>query len=93
MSRQITQNITLALPKDLLQELKILATKKNLSVSKLLHKTAETLVREESNYQDAMEKNIARLEQGYFLDSEPVIPTSKPSKNPMDEAHDKIYIA
>ena len=92
MSRQITQNITLALPKDLLQELKILATKKNLSVSKLLHQTAENLVREESNYQDAMEKSIARLDQAYFLNSvEPL--DAKPTKSPLDDARDKIYIA
>ena len=93
MSRQITQNITLALPKDLLQELKILATKKNLSVSKLLHQTAEKLVREESNYQNAMEKNISRLEQGYFLNSSEAVPQVKPDKSPLDEARDKIYIA
>jgi len=93
MSRQITQNITLALPKDLLQELKILATKKNLSVSKLLHQTAEKLVREESNYQDAMEKNIARLEQGYFLNSGGELPQNKPNKSPLDDARDTIYIA
>lgn len=91
MARQITQNITLALPKDLLQELKILATKKNLSVSKLLHQTAEKLVREESNYQDAMEKNIARLEQGYFLNSGG---TDESEQNPLDDnVRDTIYIA
>ncbi|MEZ4606194.1 MAG: CopG family antitoxin [Deinococcales bacterium] len=64
---QTMQNITLALPKELLQDVKELASAKNISVSKLLGDTLEQILREESGYQHAMTRSLQRMEQGFYL--------------------------
>lgn len=62
-----TRNITLALPEELLKEAKIIAAKRETSVSALLRERLEELVREESGYAAAMRGALDALERGYDL--------------------------
>ncbi len=62
-----TQNITLAIPKDVLRKAKILAIQKNTSLSALLSKTLEDLVAHQEAYEQARQRNLALLKNGYNL--------------------------
>ncbi len=62
-----TQNITLAIPKDVLRKAKILAIQKNTSLSALLSKTLEDLVAHQEAYEQARQRNLAILKNGYNL--------------------------
>ena len=62
-----TQNITLSLPKDILQKVKLIAVRRQLSVSGLLTKTLETLVEQEDAYVNAQRRHLQRLEEGFDL--------------------------
>jgi hypothetical protein len=62
-----TQNITLSLPKDLLLTVKLLAVKRQTSVSGLLTQTLERLVQQEEAYGHARQRHLQRLEQGIDL--------------------------
>ncbi len=48
-----TRNITLALPKDLLRKVKLLAVERDMSVSRLLAETLEELVKRDDAYERA----------------------------------------
>ncbi len=61
------QNITLALPKDILRKVKIIAVEKGTSVSGLLSRILEDLVREKERYQTAHRSHRAILERGMDL--------------------------
>lgn len=61
------QNITLSLPKDLLNKIKHIAIDKNTSVSGLLTKTLEEIVRRENFYQKAKNRQILLMEQGFKM--------------------------
>ncbi len=61
------QNITLSLPKDLLQKAKLLAVKRHESVSGLLGKTLESLVKSEAAYQGAKTAAMRRMKKGFNL--------------------------
>jgi len=56
-----TQNITLALPKNLLRQVKIAAVNKQTSVSALLAKLLEEFVARERRYGGARRRALARL--------------------------------
>jgi hypothetical protein len=62
-----TQNITLSLRKDILLEVKLLAVRRNTSVSGLLTRTLERLVRQEDAYLHARQRHLQWLEQGRDL--------------------------
>lgn len=62
-----TQNITLAIPKEILLKVKLLAVKRQTSVSGLLTQTLENLVRQEDAYAHAQQRHLTRLEQGVDL--------------------------
>ncbi len=62
-----TQNITLAIPKDVLRKAKILAIQKNTSLSALLSKTLKDLVAHQEAYEQARQRNLALLKNGYNL--------------------------
>lgn len=64
------QNVTLSLPKDILQQAKILAIKRNHSLSGLLTDMLTELVENEERYEEAMRRNLARLEQAQALNSD-----------------------
>jgi hypothetical protein len=58
-------NITVKVDADLAHDAKILAAKRGTSVSRLVAKQLEELVRHDKTYQSAMQRAIARLNKGY----------------------------
>jgi hypothetical protein len=61
------QNITLSLPKDLLQKAKILAVKNNTSLSGLLSDLLAKITNEEEAYQVAKARHLRMLKKGFDL--------------------------
>lgn len=61
------QNITLALPKDLLQRAKRIAVSRRKSISGLLTEMIEDLVTSEEEYAQARDRQLALLERGLDL--------------------------
>ena len=61
------QNITLALPKEILRKVKIIAVEQGTSVSGLLSRILEDLVRGKERYQTAHRSHKAILERGIDL--------------------------
>ncbi|NMC12392.1 MAG: CopG family transcriptional regulator [Chloroflexi bacterium] len=59
------QNVTLALSKKVLRKAKILAIKKNTSLSGLLTQTLEELVSREENYKRAKQRSFEMLNHGF----------------------------
>lgn len=78
-----TQNITLALPKELLHKVKLLAVQRRTSVSGLLSATLAQMVEEEDNYARAHQRYLARLEQIPNLGSDGQIVVTR------DELHER----
>ena len=62
-----TQNVTLAVPKDILRKAKLLAVRRNISLSRLLTEALEELVEGEEEYESARRRHLAILEQGLDL--------------------------
>lgn len=65
-----TQNVTLALPKELLRKAKVVAAQRNTSLSKLLTHALEDMVNEDVEYQRAMESALH-----YLANAQPMGPT------------------
>jgi hypothetical protein len=61
-AKMATQNITLALPKDLLLKAKFLAVRRGTSVSGLLAGELARLVAEDEAYDRARQSHLARME-------------------------------
>ena len=78
-----TQNITLSMPKDILLKVKLLAVKRQTSVSGLLTQTLERLVQQEDAYAHARQRHIQWLEQGFDLGTGGQITTQR------DELHER----
>jgi len=64
---ETTQNVTLAIPKDILRKAKILAVQKNTSLSGLLTQTLADLVAHQEAYEQARLRNLALLDRGLDL--------------------------
>jgi predicted transcriptional regulator len=62
-----TQNVTLALPKEILRKAKLLAIQRNTSLSGLLTRALEDVVAREENYQKARKRHSAILRKGLNL--------------------------
>lgn len=62
-----TQNVTLAIPKDVLRKAKIIAVKRNTSLSSLLTQTLEDLVSHEEGYDQARLRNLEVMKRGFDL--------------------------
>ena len=77
------QNITLSLPKDVLLKVKLLAVKRETSVSGLLTQTLENLVQQEEAYAHAQLRHLQLLEQGADLGTEGRVTTTR------DELHER----
>ncbi len=60
-------NVTLKIDADLLREARVLAAKRNSSVSRLLAEQLETIVRGVRSYEAAQKRALARLARGYDL--------------------------
>lgn len=78
-----TRNITLAMPKDVLLKVKLLAVKRQTSVSGLLTQTIERLVQQEDAYAHARQRHLQWLEQGADLGTNGLILTER------DELHER----
>jgi hypothetical protein len=65
-----TQNVTLAIPKDILRKAKILAVQKNTSLSGLLTQTLTELVEQHDIYEQARQRNLTVLKDGFVLGTE-----------------------
>ncbi|HQE93647.1 MAG TPA: CopG family transcriptional regulator [Anaerolineae bacterium] len=62
-----TQNVTLAIPKEVLREVKVIAAQRGISISSLLVQTLKDLVHQQDAYEAAMHRHLAILEQGFDL--------------------------
>ncbi len=62
-----TQNVTLAIPKDILRKAKILAVQKNTSLSGLLTQTLADMVANHEAYDRARQRNMSLLKEGLDL--------------------------
>ncbi len=62
-----TRNITLAIPKEVLLKAKLIAVRRQTSVSKLLTNALEKLVQQEDAYARAQQRHMQWLEQGADL--------------------------
>jgi len=58
------QNITLSLPKELIKKAKIVAIKKDTSLSNLMRQVLEEVVEKEEGYESAMKRHLEILEEG-----------------------------
>ena len=64
---ETTQNVTLAIPKELLRKAKILAIHKNTSLSGLLTQTLAELVSHHESYDQARQRNLEMVKSGFDL--------------------------
>ena len=60
-------NVTLRVSADLVKEGRVLAARKGTSLSRLLAEQLEELVRRDRDYEAAMSRALARLEEGFDL--------------------------
>jgi predicted transcriptional regulator len=60
-------NLTVKVDTDLVREAKVLAARRGTSVSRLVTKQLEELVRRDKAYQSAMQRALSRLQTGYDL--------------------------
>ncbi len=75
------RNLTLKLDEELLREARVLAARRDTSISALVSELLETLIRQEAGYSRAKQRALARLKKGYHFDWSP--PVSR------DELHDR----
>ena len=80
---ETTQNITLAIPKNILRKAKILAIQKNTSRSGLLTQTLADLVAHQEGYEQARQRNLTLLKSGFDLGTQGHVPWKR------DELHDR----
>jgi hypothetical protein len=77
------QNITLSLPKDTLLKVKLIAVKRQTSVSGLLTQTLERLVEHEDSYAHARRRHLEWLKRGVDLGTAGQVSASR------DELHER----
>lgn len=65
----ITQNITLSIPKHILQQAKLIAVRRNVSLSSMMSDYLAELVAQESEYEQAMRRSLTLMEQGLELNA------------------------
>ena len=66
-NRKAKQNITVSLGKDVLRKAKVLAARRDTSISGLLSQQIETLVGQEEAYERARSEAMKLLERGFHL--------------------------
>jgi hypothetical protein len=64
-----TQNVTLAIPKEVLQKAKQLAVTRRTSLSAMLTEFITEIVRDDELYQEARDRQLAMLKEGFDLGS------------------------
>ncbi len=80
---ETTQNVTLAIPRDILRKAKILAVQKNTSLSGLLTQTLADLVAHQEAYEQARQRNLSILNSGFDMGTQGNIPWKR------DELHER----
>jgi predicted transcriptional regulator len=78
-----TRNITLSLPEELLKQARIIAAKRDTSVSRMVSDTLQEIVERETGYEQARQRSISRLEKGFHLG------TGGKASWTRDEVHDR----
>ena len=78
-----TQNVTLSLPKELLRQAKLIAVQRQVSLSRLLARMIEDLVKSEQSYDRSRRQHMAILEKGYDLGTGGQVRASR------DELHER----
>ncbi len=63
----VKQNITVRLDRRTLRMAKVLAARRNTSISRMLAEQIETLVGEDESYEQARRRALALLESGFHL--------------------------
>jgi len=61
------QNVTIALPKELLQRAKHLAIDRQTSLSKLLADTLEEIIQKDDAYSQARQRQLATMRRGFNM--------------------------
>jgi hypothetical protein len=61
------QNITLSLDRNVLKKVKVLAAKKDVSVTRLLAEELTKIVHEDDQYESSKRRAMARLKKGFHL--------------------------
>jgi hypothetical protein len=64
------QNVTLSLPKNILQQAKIIAIRRNDSLSGLLTQLLTEMVEREVRYEAAQERSLTRMAEARALDGD-----------------------
>ena len=62
-----TQNVTLVVPKQILREAKLLAVKRQISLSALMTQLLSDMVAEENGYASAQRRHMTLLDKGIDL--------------------------
>lgn len=62
-----TQNITLSIPKSTLRKVKLVAVRRETSISKLMAEAMEKIASEDESYIQARDRQLALLEKGFDL--------------------------
>lgn len=62
-----TQNVTLAIPKDILRKAKILAVQKNTSLSGLLTQKLVEAVSQAEDYEQARQRSLETMKHGFDM--------------------------
>lgn len=61
------QNVTLSLPREVVREVKVIAARRDTSISALMVGKLEELVDEDRGYEEARRRSLGRLREGYDL--------------------------
>ena len=77
------RNITLSLPEETLKQARLIAAKRDTSVSRMVADTLKEIVERETGYEQARQRSIARLEKGFHLG------TAGKATWTRDELHDR----
>ena len=72
-----TQNITLALPKDILMRVKLLAVQRETSVSNLLTQELTRIVEQEERYTHAQRRHLMVLDRAFDLGTQGTLKTKR----------------
>ena len=73
------RNITLALPEELIRRIKLVAAKRDTSISALLASTLSELADQEEGYAEARDGMFMDMAQGYHLGTQGTIEWSRDS--------------
>lgn len=79
-----TQNITLSIPKEVLVKIKVIAARRQTSVSRMLTQMLERLVQQEDAYDGASRRHAQLLKEGVDLGTRGEISTAR------EDLHERV---